>query len=170
MWDDEGFPFPFMTVLVLEFLRIKDSLSKRLDPFLSMSRDFLNKSVQLSVEENPNSYRLAIIAAFQGIEAFLYSVLSHPSVNIKVFEKADKTIGMRRALTQFQTYLQHRGEIKPNEVVAYRNSLDTLAYLRDQVVHKGIDVTPSICQPLIDDAIRFVARYCFKIFGYSIWV
>lgn len=170
MWDDDGFPFPFMTVLVLEFIKTKDYFSVELDPYLSMARAFLNRSVQLSLEENSNSHRLAIIAAFHGIEAFLYSVLSHPSVNIGIFEKADKTIGMRKALTAFQNYLQEKGEIRRNEVVSYRNSLDRLAYLRDQVVHKGIDITQSMCHPLIEDVLKFSAKYSLKILGYDIWV
>jgi len=169
MWNNEGFPFPFMAVLVLEFIRSKGSFSSKLDQYLSMSKDFLNRSVQFSLEENSNSHRLAIITAFQGIEAFLYSVLTHPSVNIKIFEKPNETIGMRKALTLFQTYLQGMGEIKRNEVISYRNSLDSLAYLRDQVVHKGIDVTQSTCRPLIDDALKFVAGYSVKIFGFDIW-
>lgn len=172
MWDDGGFPFPFMTVLALEVIKSKDDFSRKrtLDPYLSMSRDFLNRSVQFSLEENSNSHRLAIIAAFQGIEAFLYSALGHPSVNIKTFEKENETIGMRKALTRFQTYLQDKGEIKRGEVISYRNSLDTLAYLRDQVVHKGIDMTQSTCRPLIDDALRFAAKYSSEIFGFDILV
>lgn len=170
MWNDEGFPFPFMTVLVLEFIKLKDSFPSKLDQYLSMSKDFLNRSVQFSLEENSNSHKLAIVTAFQGTEAFLYSVLSHPSVNIKIFEAPDETIGMRKALTLFQTYLQDIGEIKRNEVVSYRNSLDQLAYLRNQVVHKGIDITQSMCRPLIDDALKFTAEYSLRIFGYDAFV
>lgn len=172
MWDDQGFPFPFMTVLVLEFVKLKDYSPTELDSYLSMSRGFLNRSVQLSLEENSNSHRLAIITAFQGIEAFLYSVLSHPNVNITIFDKKkkDETIGMRKALTKFQAYLQGKGDIKRSEVVAYRNSLDSLAYLRDQVVHKGIDITQSMCRPLIDDALKFASKYSLRVFGFDIFV
>jgi hypothetical protein len=172
MWDDEGFPFPFMTVLILElmeFIKSRGASSSGLDPYLSMSRAFLDRSVQLSLEENSNSHRLAIIAAFHGIEAFLYSVLDHPSVNIKIFQKADETIGMRKALTRFQEYLQSKGKIKQNEVVPYRNSLDKLAYLRDQVVHKAINITQSECRPLVDNALKFAAKYSLEIFGFDVF-
>ncbi len=172
MWDDQALPYPLMTVLVLEFMEFiksRNSFSSGLDPYLSMSRGLLNRSVQLSLEENSSSHRLAVIAAFQGIEAFLYSVLSHPSVNIKIFVTSNETIGMKKALTQFQTYLQNKGEIKRNEVIPYRNSLDRLVYLRDQVVHKAIDITRSECRPLIDDALRFAGRYSLKIFGFDIF-
>ena len=167
MWDDEGFPFPFMTVLVLEFLQSKDYYSKQLDQYLTMSKGFLNRSVQFSLEENSNSYRLSIITAFHGIEAFLYSVLTH--LNKKIFESKGETIGMRKALTEFQDNLQNRGIIKRDEAVSFRNSLDRLAYLRDQVVHKGIDITQAECRTLIDDALKFVSEYSLKIYGFDIF-
>jgi hypothetical protein len=169
MWDYRGLPFPFMTVLVLEFMDRKDYFSSELDQYLCMSKAFLNRGVQLSLEENSNSRRLATITAFHGIEVFLYSVLSRPDVNIKVFEKIDKTIGMRKALTQFQVYLQDKGKIKPNQVLPYRNSLDRLAYLRDEVVHKGIDITNTMCRPLIDEAVKFAAKYSLEILGFDIF-
>jgi len=169
MWDDDSFPFPFMTVLVLEFIQLKDFFPIKLDSYLSMSKNFLNRSVQFSLEENSNSHRLAIITAFQGIEAFLYSVLVYPSVNKKIFEEPDKTIGMRKALSKLQSYLQDRGEINRDKVILYRNSLDRLAYLRDQVVHKGIDISQTECRNLIDDTLKFVSKYSLKIFGFDVF-
>jgi len=170
-WEESGFPFPFLTVIVLEFMKFKDFYPKKLlDPYLSMSKSFLNRSVQFSLEENSNSHRLAIIAAFQGIEAFLYSILKDPKLNISIFDKPDKTIGMRKALNKFQTYLQNEGDTKNNEVIKYRNSLDQLAYLRDQIVHKGIDISQKDCCALIDDTLEFASEYSNEIFKYSIFI
>jgi hypothetical protein len=170
MWDDEHFPFPFLTIVVLEFLESLEHLPRGLSPYLSMSRGFLNRSIQLSLEDSSNSHRLAIVSGFQGIEAFLYAVLSHPSVNVRVFESPDRTIGMRNALTRFQAHLQNEGELRRDEVIPYRNSLDELAYLRDQVVHKGLDVTRSMCRPLVTDALKFARRYSLEIFGQDPWL
>jgi hypothetical protein len=170
MWDYDGFPFPFMTILVLEFLKSKGYFSKKLDQYMSMSKGFLKKSLELSLQENQNSHRLAIIAAFHGIEAFLYSILCHPNVNIKIFENPDKTIGMKKALIKFQNYLQDKSIIKRNEAISYRNSLDRLAYLRDEIVHKCIDITQSTCRPLIDDAFKFLTKYSLEIFGFDIFI
>lgn len=170
-WEESGFPFPFLTVLVLEFMKFKDFYPKKLlDSYLSISKSFLNRSVQFSLEENSNSHRLSIITAFQGIEAFLYSILKDPKLNISIFDKPDKTIGMRKALNRFQTYLQNEKYIKNNEVIKYRNSLDKLAYLRDQIVHKGIDVSQKECRSLIDDAFKFASEYSNEIFKYNIFI
>jgi len=172
MWEDREFPFPFLTVLVLEFMKFiksKATFSSGLDPYLSTAKGFLDRSLQFSFEEGTNSNRLAIIAAFQAIEAFLYSVLSHPSVNGKIFLNRNETIGMRKALTQFQTHLQNAGEIKRGEVISYRNSLDRLAYLRDQIVHKAIGINQSECRSLVNDALKFVTKYSLMIHGFDIF-
>lgn len=170
MWDDEGFPYPFMTVCILEFMKLKDSLKSELSPYESIARGFLERSIQMSLEENANSHRLAIISAHHGIEAFLYSLLVHSSVNEKIFETANKTIGFRKALTKFQTYLQDKGMISSQENILFRNSLDRLAYLRDEVVHKGLDITQAECSNLVNDAVRFTSLYSIKILGYDIFL
>jgi len=172
-WDSDSLPFPLMTILVLEFFKSKDFYQQKMSsysPYLSMAKSFLNKSTQLLLEDNINSYRLAIITAYQGIEAFLYSVLTLPNVNISIFEKPNKTIGMRVALTKLQTYLQDQGKIKRNELISYRSSLDRLTYLRDEIIHKGIDVAYSTCQPLIDDAFKFIKEHSLEFFGFDVFI
>ena len=77
---------------------------------------------------------------------------------------------MRKALTAFQSYLQDKGIIKRNKIVLYRNSLDRLAYLRDELVHKGIEITRSTCRPLIDDVIKFVSYYSKEIFDFDMFI
>ena len=168
-WNDEGFPFPFMTVLVLELLKLKGTYPLVLDHYQSVSRGFLQRSKKLILEDNANSRRLAVIGAYHGLEAFLYSLLSYPSINVPIFDnKGINTIGMRKALNEFQGHLRKGGGIKPTEAVYCHNSLDRLAYLRDQIVHKAIDVTESECHSLIDDASRFMSRYSLQIFGFDI--
>ena len=55
-------------------------------------------------------------------------------------------------------------------VIKYRNSLDQLAYLRDQIVHKGIDVSQKDCRALIDDVFEFESKYSNEIFKYNIFI
>lgn len=65
-------PFPLPTVLVLEALRsIESSRIKTNDAYLTASRGSLNRSALLAQEDSAVSSRLAVIAAHQGIEAFL---------------------------------------------------------------------------------------------------
>jgi len=168
-WNDEGFPFPFMTVIVLELLKLKDTHPLVLDHYQSVSRGFLQRSKKLLLEDNANSRRLAIIAAYHSLEAFLYSLLSSPNINIPIFDnKGVNTIGMRKALNKFQDHMRKIGVMKSTEALYCSNSLDRLAYLRDQVVHKAIDVTESECCSLIDDAASFITKYSLQIFGFDV--
>lgn len=168
-WNDEGFSFPFMTVIVLELLKLKDTHPLVLDHYQSVSRGFLQRSKKLLLEDNANSRRLAIIAAYHGLEAFLYSLLSSPNINIPIFDnKGVNTIGMRKALNKFQDHMRKIGVIKSTEALYCSNSLDRLAYLRDQIVHKAIDVTESECCSLVDDAASFITKYSLQIFGFDV--
>jgi len=168
-WNDEGFPFPFMTIIILELLRLKDTYPVVLDHYQSVSKGFLRRSVQLSLEDNTSSRQLAIIAAYHGLEAFLYSMLSQPSINIPIFDKkGDKTIGMKKALDEFQAYLRQNTIIKSTEAVSYRNSLDRLGYLRDQIVHKAVNITELECRRLVADTSKFAIKYSLQIFGFNI--
>ena len=124
------FQFPFLTTLIIEYFREKPQPLSKLGTYLSIARDFILRSQEFVLEDNENARRLAIVIAFQGIEALLYACLSNPSVNVKIFDKPDKTIGMRDALTRLQTYLQASEAIRQGQPIEYRNELDKLAYIR----------------------------------------
>lgn len=166
-WDDEGFPTPFMTVLVLELSRLRQTYHAALNHYQSICRGFMFRSRRLIMEDNANSRRLAVIACYHGLEAFLYSLLSHPSINVPIFmNKSDKTIGMREALREFESHVQKAANT--TQAVLNRNSLDRLAYLRDQIVHKAIDVTESECKGLVFDAQEFVEKYSLQVFHFDV--
>jgi hypothetical protein len=171
IWEDKVFPFPFLTIITLEILKFKDQYPAVLDHYQSVCKGFLLRSNQLSLEDNSDSRRLAMIAAYHGLEAFLYSILSHHDVNIPIFSpKGGMTIGMRDAIEKFQVFLQNKKIIKSGDVLSFRNSLDRLAYLRDQIVHKAINVSTSDCLPLIEDSIKFVKKYSLLIFNFDILI
>jgi len=167
-WKGNGFPFPLMTVLVVEYLQRRFPPLLSLGSYLSMARDFTLRSRGFSLEDNENSWRLAIVVAFQGVEALLYGCLSDPSININIFESPGRTIGMRKALTKLETHLQGAGVLRQGQSVEYRNSLDRLAYYRDQIVHKGISVRKQETDELTGDVARFSELMCQRIFGHSL--
>jgi hypothetical protein len=168
-WDDEVFPFPFLTVLILELFENRVHYSAPLDHYLSMSKGLLERSIQLSLEENSNSYRLALIAAHHGIEVFLYSLLSHHTVNVRIFDEQNQTIGMRKALSALKAHLRRKERLGRNEDLQYGSDLARLAHLRDEVAHKGIDISVKDCRPLVESAVRFASKYGQEILGYDIW-
>lgn len=72
---------------------------------------------------------------------------------------------MRKALDAFQGHLQQTGALRQGAAVDYRNALDRLAYLRDEVVHKGLIVGAMECREVVSDARAFAARYSQQFLG-----
>jgi len=169
-WGDEGFPFPFMTILVVEYFERRRPPLSKLENYLSIARDFILRSQELALEDSENSRRLAIVVAFQGIEAFLYACLSHPSVNIRIFEerRPNRTIGMRRALDELEKHLQREGILEQEQSIEHRNQLDRLAYHRDEIVHKGAFIAEKDALELTEASASFCELICQRIFGHSL--
>ena len=165
-WNHPWFPPPLLTVLVVEHFEGQPPAVSGLTGYLGIARDFILRSHDLALEDNDNSQRLAIVTSFHGIEALLYACLTHPSVNIRIFESADKTIGMRKALDKLERHLQTAGVIPLGQPVQHRNDLDRLAYYRDQVVHKGLPIAEQDARDLADAAARFADWVCPHVFGH----
>lgn len=170
IWESKTEPHPLLTVLVLEYFKRVVAEPFELDNFSRMSAGFLRISKELSMGKEVNSNRLSIISAFHGIEFFLYSVLSHPKVGIEIYtgKRKTQTIGFRIALEKLQTFLQNSGDIDANKSVKYKNILDELAMIRDNVVHKGLEINSSQCTNLIIGADSFISFYSQHFFGRDI--
>ncbi len=106
-WEGEPSPSPVsMTVQVIEYLEGRIGPSQNLGDYQSIARDFVVRAQESALENNPNAWRLAIVVAFQGLEAFLYACLEHETINAPIFEGTDgnKTIGFRKALRKLWNY------------------------------------------------------------------
>jgi hypothetical protein len=166
-WDQPGASFISLTVSVLETLselRARPHVIK--DPYLLTAEGFLRRAETLVLDDSPTSRRLAIIAGHQGIEAFVYAVLDRREINI--WKDRHETVGLRSGLRMFEDHLKSTKALKPNEVLAFRNSLDSLSHLRDEVVHKAADSTYAIISPLLDSAMQFASKFSREVFGYDL--
>ena len=159
-----------MTVQVIEYLEGKRPPFRNLGDYLAIARDFILRAQEVAFENNPNAWRLSIVIAFQGMEAFLYACLEHPTINVPIFEgnSRNRTIGLRKALSKIEESLQFNGQLSEDESVPRRNQIDRLAYLRDEVVHKGAAVSREDARRLIEEADRFMDQVSGWVFGYSI--
>lgn len=172
MWGSRGLSTQFTTVLACELydlLASRHAIPSASAPYVDMARDFLRRSVEFVAEDSRGSRQLAIITAHQGIETLLYGFLSHPSVNRGIFDH-NQTIGMRKALSQFTEFLCSKSSPLEHRQAEYANSLNRLAYVRDQVVHKAIDLSVSECDHLVRDAVAFAGHYGELIYGFDIWM
>jgi len=167
-WEIDEFPFPFLTTQVLEYFDRRTAPLAKLDNFLSIARDFLLRSQEFATLDDENSRRLAVVVAFQGLEALLYACLCDRSVNIKIFVNPNETIGMRKALTSLQGHFQRLKVLSRSQNIEYRNELDRLAYLRDQVVHKAGAVSGREAKELAQAGVRFANLQAQRIFGFDL--
>jgi hypothetical protein len=149
-----------MTVQVIEYLEGARPPFRNLGDYLVIARDFVLRAQEVAFENNPNAWRLSIVIAFQGMEAFLYACLEHPTINVPIFEgnNRNRTIGLRKALYNIEEKLQSHGQLSEDEPVPRRNQIDRLAYLRDEVVHKGAAVSREDARRLTEEAERFMNR------------
>jgi hypothetical protein len=132
----------------------------------TVAQGFINRASQLASEANPTSRRLSAIALHQGLEAFMYGVLSHEHQNI--WKDKNETIGLRAALRLYEEHLKSNKKLKQNAILANRNSLDALTHLRDEVVHKGVEPSRDNLEPLVSIATRFVTDISADLLGYNI--
>ena len=166
-WEQRGTDFVLLTVSVLETLeRVAKRPSKVAEPLVSAAQGFMSRASQLAFEANPTSRRLSAIAAHQGLEAFMYAVLNH--LHLNMWRDKNETIGLRSALRLYEDYLKSHKSLKQNAILPNRNSLDSLAHLRDEVIHKGLEPSRDSLEPLINIATQFVEDTSITTFGYNI--
>jgi hypothetical protein len=159
-----------LTVQVIEYLEPGRQPEEDLSDYLIMARDFALRAQEVAFENNPNAWRLTIVIAFQSMEAFLYACLEHPSINVPIFEGNNRrhTIGLRKALRSLEERLQTTGVLSRNEPVPRRGQIDRLAYLRDEVVHKGAAVSREDARRLTGQVDHFMDQVYRKTFGNAI--
>jgi len=161
-WQDHGFNYSLCTVIVLEALNSFQYLpSIPTDPYFIAAEGFLRRSFRFLREDNPTSRRLAVIAAHQGLESLLYSLLIREQK--KIWKDHAQTIGFREGLNAFQEQLKFKKVLKPNEIVLHRSQLESLAHLRDEIIHKAADVTEASVRPLLEAAWHFASKYSREI-------
>lgn len=158
-------PFPFETVLVLEYLSRNAVLPDALTNYLKLARGFLYRASEMALEDDPNAWRLALVTGYQALEAFLYGLLTQPSINADVFRTRNETIGVRKALDTLEAYLKVNGILSDQEQFPYRSDLNRLAYLRDEVVHKAVGVPAEECRELIVALRTFVRQMSLLVLG-----
>ena len=113
--------------------------------------------------------RLATVVCYQGLDALLYSVLEHPSVNAKIFEPSGgRTIGVRKALAEVETHLQGNKTLRMGRGLPYRNQIDRPANVRDEVVHKALAPSNSECRRLVGACMSFAVWISREVFGLDI--
>lgn len=167
-WCDDALPWPGAAVLALEAFEADKRLARVRDDYACTSVGLVSRAEQLAREDTPTARRLAVVAASHALELFLYSVLTLPSINKNVWAEKTQTIGLRTALTTLQGHLQATKVLKPSELIAHRAALEKLQYDRDQVVHKGANVSSQDCAAGVSAAQLFISKYSVELLGFNL--
>lgn len=164
-WEGRGIPDFLLTVQILEFNRGRDALAMPLSGYFETARGLLLRSATLAQEDDPTARQLAIVAAHSGVEAFLYGLLCQPEVGISIWKDKQDTLGLRVASRKLEGHLKEKKLLAQSAILAHRNDLDSLAYIRDQVVHKASHVSRRDAIEKIAGAHSFVSEHSRSLIG-----
>jgi hypothetical protein len=160
VWAEHG------TALAIEYLRAKSERGALRNGYLSAKR-LIIKSEQLCITGGASDAQLAVIAAYHGIEHFLYGMMLLDQ--LAEFHRTDgKTIGFREAIGEFQRMVRRRNIINEGEGLPYRTQLMQMALERDNFIHQSTQITLSGAEKHIECARRFVQRFDTLILGFPL--
>jgi hypothetical protein len=151
LWKERGLQPPFLTAAVLQALQPSNAPQAA---GLRAVHAMLRRSRQLAVEDGVEARQLSVIAAHAALEAFTYVLLDQPTINVKAWDGA-RTIGLSAALAKLQEALVKSKQLERGKGLTRRNDLER----RNEVVHKGIGISSSVLDPLIQATREFVVTY-----------
>ena len=169
LWFDNGNDHDFVSVAVCEYFRDARQFRPIPPGLLRTARGFLRRAQELTIQPGPDAARLAVIAAFHAVEMFVYAVGGEERLSLPIFEKSGDTVGLRPALALLRDKLRELGELKSGAELRYTTQIKHLATLRDQVVHKGADVSQDIAVLRVESAAKFIEHYSQVLLGLRIF-
>jgi hypothetical protein len=155
------------TALAVEYLQAKNERGVLPNGYLLSAKRLIVKSEQLCITGEASDAQLAVIAAYHGIEHFLYGVmlLDH----LAEFHRADgKTIGFQDAIGEFQRMIKRRNIIKDSDGLPYRTQLMQMALERDNFIHQSTYISVFNAERHIECARRFVQRFDSVLLGFPL--
>lgn len=158
----------YTTARVLDALEALDLASQAHAPligYMAAARGFLLDARRLAGRRSPTSRREAIIAAFHGAEFFTYELCDQ--VGVEVYRNANETIGLRTALGNFTAELKDRDPYG-KKGITQQNDLSRMASLRDQIVHKAIDVSQADTIQAVEAASAYTSEWSVRVFGFDV--
>lgn len=151
VWDAPEWPWVSTTVFALELLsRAPADRVSRESMYLRAARSLLRNAREESLRDNAGSRRLAVIAAYHGLEALLYAALKERGAPVFRTEKGkhNETIGFQGALRAYGEAVEESKRLPGYDI------LERLRYRRDQVVHKADDPGDETAE-VVDGALRY---------------
>ncbi len=126
------------------------------------------KSEELFITNDQTNGNSALVAAYHGLEHFLYGALLQLDGSAKISGDDGKTIGFREALTQFRALARKSGWVPAAGGLPHETQLRELAASRDFLVHRGQQSAPKDVEQRLMAARRFVLHFDLKVLAFRL--
>src|SRR5205823_2562913 len=130
------------------------------------SRRLIAKSEQLCISGGASDAQLAVVAAYHGVEHFLYGMMLQDRK--AEFHRDGKTIGFRPAIVAFETMAKRLNIIGQSEGLPYKTSLMQMAQERDTFIHQSTYISISNAEGHVESVRNFVKLFDVRILGFPL--
>lgn len=158
-------PEILLWVTVLDAIRSVDAAGIELPQSLIGGLALVRRGELLARERSADGRQLAVVAAYTGLEAVLYALLAHPTINETTVRANGRGIGLNDALATFEQALVDLAHLQARRHVAGRDVLRRLTHVRDGVVHRGTQPTEADTSQILTEVTLFCRRYVPLLFG-----
>jgi hypothetical protein len=125
----------------------------------------VTRSELLARERSADARQLAVVAAYSGLEAVLYALLSHATINRTTIRANGQVIGFDDALREYEDALVASGHLAAGRHVTGHHVLRSLTHIRDGVVHRGIEPTAANTDQIVEATVAFCGEQVALVFG-----
>jgi hypothetical protein len=167
-WEKSGRWETHITAQILDYFQSRTERPGSLNSYLQSARSLLLKSEQLTLSEDNADGPLATVAAYHGLEHFLYGCLLEMDANELIYAEKGATIGFNAALGILERSLREGGKLGPNARLPYRQQLQHLAAKRDMFIHRSESISMAEAFGFVATCRAFVQRYDLLIIGFRL--
>lgn len=169
LWIEQGFPEDLLTVIALEYFRSRAHRGALSNRYLRSANLLLDSAGQMALTGDKADEQLACIAAYHGLEHFLYGLmLLHGEEDAIYAAGGQQTVGLRQALSPFEQLAQQAGWLEAGKRLPYRQQLSDLAALRDSFIHRAGEIPRDEMEGHIRVVQRFVAAFDVQALGFPL--
>ncbi|MBS0418661.1 MAG: hypothetical protein JSR66_13190 [Proteobacteria bacterium] len=169
-WEKSGLWETHLTAQVVEYFQSRAERPGTLNSYLASARSLLLKSEQLVLSEDYTDGPLATVAAYHGLEHFLYGCLLHMDSDELIHADAKgTTIGFNAAFGAFERTLKERAILAKGSRLPYRQQLQHLGAKRDMFIHRAETISVADAFGFVSTCRAFVQRYDLAVLGFRLY-
>lgn len=167
-WFLRGYWDEFGTCLAAEYLRAREERGGLPNSYLTSAKALIEKGEQLCLSRVTLDARLAVIAAYHGLEHLLYGMTLVSDEHAPIFRSNGDTCGFREALTIFAQVAQRLGILEKDKKLPLDTQLRQIASSRDHIVHQAANVTLDEAERYVGQVRTFVRFFDTKVLGFPL--